>query len=108
MPDSDRAIPAEGSIVTALDMLYVHIPVPFDAPDVEHLVAFIRVMNAFSSRRVWVHCVLNYRVSAFLYQYYRLVLGASPADARRVMLSSWQPNDVWTRFIALSKDDIHL
>ncbi|MCG8485969.1 MAG: phosphatase, partial [Chromatiales bacterium] len=34
MPNSDNAIPEEGYIVTARKMSYVHIPVPFDAPDV--------------------------------------------------------------------------
>ena len=36
-PNSENAIPEEGYLVTALGMAYVHIPVPFDAPNIEHL-----------------------------------------------------------------------
>jgi len=37
MPNSENAIPEEGYIVAALKMTYVHIPVPFEAPNVDHL-----------------------------------------------------------------------
>jgi protein tyrosine phosphatase (PTP) superfamily phosphohydrolase (DUF442 family) len=108
MPNSDNAIPEEGNIVTSLKMTYVHIPVPFDAPDVSYLREFIKVMGAFSVRNVWVHCVVNYRVSAFLYQYQRLVHGAPPEEAKKVMLASWEPNKVWQKFMALSNEDVAL
>ena len=106
MPDSDTAIPEEGNVVTSLQMTYVHIPVPFDAPDVFHLRDFLNVMGALSHRKVWVHCVVNYRVSAFLYQYCRLVCGASPQEAKRVMLASWEPNEIWQRFMAITGQEV--
>ena len=106
MPDSDNAIPEEGNIVTSLEMTYVHIPVPFEAPDVSHLRAFIKVMEAFSHRKVWIHCVFNYRVSAFLYQYQRLVHGVQPHEAKKVMLPSWEPDDIWQRFMELSDEEV--
>jgi protein tyrosine phosphatase (PTP) superfamily phosphohydrolase (DUF442 family) len=105
MPNSDNAIPEEGNIVTSSNMTYVHIPVPFDAPDVFHLREFIKVMGALSHRKVWVHCVVNYRVSAFLYLYFQLVHGAQPQEAKKVMLASWKPNDIWQRFISLSGEE---
>lgn len=94
MPDSSNAIPEEGHIVTSLKMTYVHIPVPYEAPDITHLRAFIKTMVAYSGQKVWVHCVINYRVSAFLYQYQRIVHGLQPEEAKQAMLPSWQPNDV--------------
>jgi protein tyrosine phosphatase (PTP) superfamily phosphohydrolase (DUF442 family) len=106
MPNSENAIPEEGNIVTALTMTYVHIPVPFDAPTAAHLRTFINTMTAFSHQKVWVHCVLNYRVSAFLFQYQRLALHAAPDEAKKVMLPMWQPNAVWQAFMALGKDAI--
>ncbi len=106
MPNSENAIPEEGNIVTARKMTYVHIPVPFDSPTAAHLKTFINTMAAFSEQKVWVHCVLNYRVSAFLFQYQRLVFNASHDEAKKVMLPSWQPNAVWLAFMALSKDDV--
>ncbi|MGV6817065.1 MAG: protein tyrosine phosphatase family protein [Thiotrichales bacterium] len=106
MPNSDDAIPEEGNIVTARKMNYVHIPVPFEAPTVDHLRTFLAVMEAFKTQKVWVHCVLNYRASAFLYQYMRLSQSVSPEDARKIMLPSWEPDDVWKRFMAISKKEL--
>ena len=108
MPNSENAIPEEGNIVTALKMTYVHIPVPFEAPEIAHLQEFINVMSALSKHKVWVHCVVNYRVSAFLYQYWRIVYKADPEDARKVMLSSWQPNEVWEQFMSIKANEIEL
>jgi protein tyrosine phosphatase (PTP) superfamily phosphohydrolase (DUF442 family) len=99
MPNSDNAIPEEGNIVSAHEMVYVHIPVPFDSPNIDHLRMFIRVMNAFSDQRIWIHCVVNHRVSAFLYQYLRLVQGVTQAEAREVMLPTWKPDKVWQDFM---------
>ena len=108
MPNSENAIPEEGNIVTALKMMYVHIPVPFDAPDKTHLQNFINVMGALSEQKVWVHCVVNYRVSAFLYQYWRIVNNSTPEEARKVMLSSWEPNEVWQQFMSIESNEIAL
>lgn len=108
MPNSDTAIPEEGNIVTALDMLYVHIPVPFDAPNVNHLRQFIKVMDAFADQKVWLHCVANYRASAFLYQYQRLIYGATPENAKKVMLPSWKPNEIWQNFMEISSEEMAL
>ena len=98
MPDSDGAIAEEGSIVTQLGMTYHHIPVPFDAPDVSHLTQFFGLMDALENETVWVHCVVNYRVSAFLYLYRRWK-GLSEDDARMAMLPSWKPDSTWKEFI---------
>ena len=106
MPNSENAIPEEGNIVTAHKMVYVHIPVPFDAPKVDHLRKFIKIMNAFSEQKVWVHCVVNYRVSAFLYQYLQMIEGAPEEQAKKAILPSWQPNEVWQRFMAIARDEV--
>ena len=108
MPNSENAIPEEGNIVTALQMIYVHIPVPFDAPDINHLRRFIETMDSLSDNKVWIHCVLNYRVSAFLYQYMRLVRGAKLDEARKVMLPAWEPNDIWKSFMNIGAEEVGL
>ncbi|MCG7984154.1 MAG: protein tyrosine phosphatase family protein [Candidatus Thiodiazotropha lotti] len=51
MPNSDHAIPEEGYIVTARKMSYVHIPVPFDAPDAEHLKTFVGFMEGVQDKK---------------------------------------------------------
>ncbi len=106
MPDSVNAIADEKDIVESCNMEYVHIPVPFDSPGVEHLKIFFEVMSEYSKRRLWVHCALNYRVSAFIYQYYRLIKGEAPEQARKHMFSHWEPNPVWRRFMVISFKEI--
>ncbi len=103
MPNSENAIPGEGNIVTALNMIYIHIPVPFDAPNKAQLNNFLNIMDGLSTRKVWVHCVLNYRVSAFLYHYWRYALKASDEEAQKVILPSWQPNSVWQHFMGIAR-----
>lgn len=86
MPESDDAITDEGSVVTSLGMKYVHIPVPLDRPTKEHLRSFIRVMRAMDGEKVWVHCVVNARVSAFMYQYLRMDKGYDEVAAKNQRL----------------------
>jgi protein tyrosine phosphatase (PTP) superfamily phosphohydrolase (DUF442 family) len=99
MPDSKSALSDEGYLVTSKGMTYIHIPVPFDAPELSHLHAFYDAMEAFSAKKVWVHCALNYRASAFLYLYNRLVKKKTKEDARRYIFPDWEPNDTWSAFI---------
>lgn len=101
MPNSENAIPDEGHIVTARKMVYVHLPVPFEAPTSEHLRSFIGLMQAFQGKKCWIHCAVNKRVSAFLYQYFRLVQRMSSEEARKVIIAGWQPDKVWREFMAL-------
>ncbi|MCU7929728.1 MAG: protein tyrosine phosphatase family protein [Candidatus Thiodiazotropha sp. (ex Codakia rugifera)] len=108
MPNSDHAVPDEGNIVTAHNMIYLHIPVPFDKPSVEHLKLFFKAMDLFKDRKIWVHCVVNYRVSAFLYQYRRLVQGSTHDEAKKVMLPAWEPNTIWQQFMALTVDELNV
>ncbi len=101
MPDSTNALPDEGGFVTEQGMNYFHIPVPFDAPTVEHLRLFINLVKILADEKVWVHCALNYRVSAFMYHYQRSVLNI-PVEKRVAMLQSWEPDSVWAEFLKIT------
>ena len=90
--------------VTARKMQYIHIPVPFEAPTPEHLNDFISIMKAYEEKKVWVHCVVNYRVSAFLYLYMRLVHNTTIEEASKVILKTWNPNDTWKSFMDIAND----
>jgi hypothetical protein len=61
---------------------------------------FFEAMESHKDRRVWVHCAANVRVSAFLGLYWR-IRGGWPEDRAFALLRDiWQPNAVWTEFIA--------
>lgn len=105
MPDSSTAIQEEGAIVACLGMTYIHIPVPFDAPDQKYLQQFFNIMKVFSAHKVWVHCALNYRASAFLYLYLRIVEQQSAKQASSALLPSWEPNEIWSEFLKKAEMD---
>ncbi len=108
MHDSDNAIPEEGSVVASQGMSYVHLPVPSDAPTPEHVQTFFKVMDSFDGERVFVHCVVSGRVSAFMHRYMMLRKGASAEQATSPLLQRWLPNmeEPWTSIIKLELDDI--
>ena len=93
----------EQGLVESLGMKYRHIPVDFTAPQPRDLENFFDVMDASHSRKVFVHCAANYRVSSFvgLYGEARWGWSADQADAhvRRV----WEPNDTWKGFMEASR-----
>ncbi|MDD2782520.1 protein tyrosine phosphatase family protein [Sulfuricurvum sp.] len=103
MPNSENVIPSEGHLVTSNDMIYIHIPVPFDVPELFHLQSFIKIMDSISDKKIWVHCVKNYRASAFLYHYLRKSRSLSPTEAQKVIFPSWEPNEIWQRFMNLDQ-----
>ena len=95
----ERALPDEAATVAALDMTYTHIPVEFDAPTEEDFTRFRQVMDEMGDTPVHVHCIINARVSAFLYRYRRDVLGMDEGEARAAMETVWRPGGVWAAFI---------
>jgi protein tyrosine phosphatase (PTP) superfamily phosphohydrolase (DUF442 family) len=99
LPTSDNALPNEGSIVTALGMTYVHIPVNFKSPASQDFRSFSRVMQALDGHRVFVHCAANMRVSAFMYLYRVMFKDVPASEARQDLNAIWQPDDVWSKFI---------
>lgn len=98
--DPRYSLPDEPGTVAALGMGYVHIPVKFATPTRTDLLAFFDAMQARAGQRVWVHCAANMRVSAFLGLYRVLRQGASPEAAFELMHDLWEPNAVWSAFIA--------
>ena len=104
LPDSHNAVANEGSLVTATGMTYVQIPVKWESPTLADLQRFIKTMRTFEGERVFVHCAMNMRVSAFMYHSLTVEKGLSPASARSPILKKWEPkmDDVWKGFLALS------
>lgn len=99
MPTSTGALPDEKRLVLAQGMGYEHIPVVWESPTMRDLERFFDVMDRHRDKKVFVHCALNYRVSAFIFLYRVLRLGESPEAARAAMAKIWTPNETWQRFI---------
>jgi protein tyrosine phosphatase (PTP) superfamily phosphohydrolase (DUF442 family) len=99
MPDSPHALPNEAELLVSLGLNYVHIPVDFAAPQESDYERFAEEMDALGETQVHVHCIANYRVSAFLYRY-RRERGWSEDRARPDLEALWQPEGVWADLIS--------
>ena len=106
--NSENAIENEGSIVASLGMTYIHIPVPFEAPTPEHLRKFFRFMNGLSEEKVFVHCAVNARVSAFVFKYLTMERKMQAEKATTPLLAQWLPqmNLIWKNFLSIEKSDL--
>jgi len=100
------ALADEREKLAAAGIGYTHIPVPFDAPDDTHFDAFRAALEQ-APQPLHVHCIMNWRVSAFFYRLHRDVLGMPEPEARALMQQQWEPDRsdrpewaVWAQFIA--------
>jgi protein tyrosine phosphatase (PTP) superfamily phosphohydrolase (DUF442 family) len=107
MPDSINALPDEGSLVAVQKMDYIHIPVVWAAPSRQDLEEFFAVMKRLEGRKIFAHCALNYRVSSFVYLYRVICLGANAEEAWWDVLSIWEPDANWSKFIQDSLEKLH-
>jgi uncharacterized protein (TIGR01244 family) len=103
--DSQGALAGEAALMAAHGLRYTYIPVPYFAPEEGHLTAFCDAL-ASDDEPVHVHCIANWRVSAFFYRLNR-TKGMPEPEARAIMSRQWEPEtneykgaDVWARFIA--------
>ncbi len=93
-----KALPDEAASVATYGMAYIHIPVDFANPTQADFDRFRSVLEGLKDVPVHVHCIANYRVSAFFYRYRRDVLGVDEGQARADLEALWQPDGVWAAF----------
>src|SRR5258708_3612830 len=98
--DSRYSLLDETASVTALGMKYFHIPVQFDNPTEQDLLAFFNAMEQSQGHRVGAHCAANMRVTAFVALYRVLRQGWLEDEAFALVHEIWQPNKTWSEFIA--------
>lgn len=104
LADHPEALAEEGALLAEQGIGYSHIPVPFDAPTPDH-VAALRDTLARIDGPVHVHCIMNWRVSAFFYLIDRAG-GVPEPEARARMARVWNPLEddgapaVWRALLA--------
>jgi protein tyrosine phosphatase (PTP) superfamily phosphohydrolase (DUF442 family) len=98
--DPRYSLPDETNLVEGLGMKYIHIPVQFDAPREDDLLTFFQVMEIYKDKKIHIHCAANMRVTTFLGLYWTIKQGQTEVEAFKTMRSVWEPNDVWSSFIA--------
>jgi protein tyrosine phosphatase (PTP) superfamily phosphohydrolase (DUF442 family) len=97
--DPRYSLPDEAGLVRSLGLTYVHIPVQFDNPTEDDLLAFFDAMETHRERKRLVHCAANKRVTAFLGLYRVIQQNWKPEAAFALMNDVWEPDAVWSSFI---------
>lgn len=96
--NSPDAIPDEQELVQESGMAYVHIPVEWQSPQPEDLLKFFSMFEQHKAFKTFVHCVLNMRVSIFIYLYRVIIERQEPDKCWKTVLQIWQPNETWLKF----------
>jgi protein tyrosine phosphatase (PTP) superfamily phosphohydrolase (DUF442 family)/GNAT superfamily N-acetyltransferase len=100
LPSSTHALSDEAALVAAQSMEYVHIPVEWEAPRFEDFARFAAALRARAGRRLFAHCAMNMRVSAFMYLHRTLVEGVPPDEAAQALHRIWEPDERWRAFMS--------
>ena len=110
LDDHPEALADEAAKLAARGIGYTHISVPFAEPRDEHYEAFVAALDAAGDQPVHVHCIMNYRVSAFFYRFHRERAGMPEDEARALLERQWAPHlgdrpetKPWAEFLARTK-----
>lgn len=99
LSDAPYAVKDEALIIASRGLDYIHLPVNFEAPEIDQFYAFCGIMREQRDRKIFLHCAANKRVSVFIALYRVVVEGWRFTDAERDILAIWEPNDIWQAFI---------
>lgn len=95
LDESPGAISDERELVILLGMKYIHIPVVWESPQISDLEQFFTIMQQLAGQKIFVHCVLNMRVSVFVYLFRVISVKEDPEVAYQDLLAIWQPDKTW-------------
>jgi len=98
----------EDDIVTSLGMNYIHIPVDFEKPTIKNLNDFLKLLYTFKNEKIWIHCIKNYRVSAFMYVYHKYVLQTPFEEIDLEIFEQWQPSKEWQELMKTPIEELDL
>ena len=78
---------------------YIHIPVSWQLPTLANYRCFEQILQLFDGELVWVHCAINFRVTAFMYIYCVTKLQMPVTEAQQLIERVWRPEPHWQKFI---------
>jgi len=97
--DDDRSLTHEGKIVSKNGMVYIHIPISWTKPQKDRMHLFFHILDGFikEDKKVFIHCMKNYRVSVFMYLYKRDVL--KEKKPKFIAPKGYKPTKVWRKLL---------
>ena len=96
---NNGALKQEDKIVSKLGMNYIHIPITWKKPEIKNLELFLSILKTLQqdNKKVFIHCIMNYRVSAFMYQYKKFVL--KQKNVKLMSPEGFRPKKAWKKLI---------
>jgi protein tyrosine phosphatase (PTP) superfamily phosphohydrolase (DUF442 family) len=98
-PSVHDAVRDEALIVGRQGLVFVNIPIKFDAPNDADFDAFAAALRGVGERKVLVHCQVNLRASSMVFLYRAIVLKEDPRLAYDAVEKVWVPDGAWRAFI---------
>ncbi len=92
----------EAGLAGALGLRYVYLPVDWSNPTDGDFAAFEAAMGQLAAEKLFIHCMANFRVTAFYSLYAQKRLGWSGAQAEAFRARIWAGSDypIWEAYIA--------
>jgi len=96
------ALKKEDKIVSKNGMLYFHLPITWRNPELDRLELFIKLLEMLEkeNRKVFIHCIMNYRASVFMHVYKRRIWKEEGAF---IAPEGYMRNKVWKEICILKK-----
>lgn len=93
------ALKQEDKIVSECGMVYFHIPISWEKPEIGRMELFLETLKMLQkeNKKIWIHCIKNYRVSVFLYRYKKDIL--KQKGVKLIAPKEYKPNKVWKRIL---------
>ena len=106
--DPRYSLPDEPGLARSLGMSYHHIPVDWENPTENDFAEFEKLMRQSPAQKTFVHCAMNFRVTAFYSLYAMKNLGWTDQQADEFRASVWAGSNypVWEKFIRAMKEKI--
>lgn len=97
--NSNNALKNEDKIVSKNDMIYIHIPISWDKPEIDRLNLFCNTLKVLQeeNKKIFIHCAKNYRVSIFMYHYKKMIQKGK--NTKLVLPKGFKPNKTWKEMI---------
>ncbi|WP_025823332.1 protein tyrosine phosphatase family protein [Shewanella marina] len=79
----------EAQLVQQAGMEYIYIPVDWQNPTLENVNQFFDAMQTHQGKNILIHCLANYRASAFYHLYEVTQLGKNPLSSMQKTMQPW-------------------
>jgi protein tyrosine phosphatase (PTP) superfamily phosphohydrolase (DUF442 family) len=96
---STDALQDERTVAKSAWLEYIHIPVVWEKPTLMDFELFAQVMKRRQTKKCFVHCAKNMRVSVFVYLWRRIYEQVPHEMAQPAIDAIWVPNETWQAFL---------